>query len=197
MNDVTSADWAPGLRHLFEPRAIRERVEELGHRIAADYLGRELTALVVLKGSFVFAADLLRSIGLPLAAVEFIGLRSYGSRTSTSGVVEITLDAKYPLVDKHVLIIEDIVDTGLTLSFLRENLSTRLPASIRLAALLHKPARTVKPVPIDYLGFTIPDEFVVGYGLDHDGRYRNLPGIALLDDPAQLRLFEPDGQESV
>jgi hypoxanthine phosphoribosyltransferase len=191
MTGAVSRDWAPGLRPLLEPAAIRRRVEELGRQITADYQGRELTALVVLKGSFVFAADLLRRIELPLA-VEFIGLRSYGSRTSTSGVVEITLDAKYPLVDKHVLIVEDIVDTGLTLSFLRENLATRLPASIRLAALLHKPARTVKPVPIDYLGFTIADEFVVGYGLDHDGRHRNLPGIALLDDPAQLRLFETE-----
>jgi len=196
INEGEPRAWSSGLRPLLEPEEIRRRVAELGREITADYRGRELTALVVLKGSFVFAADLLRGIDLT-SKVEFIGLRSYGSRTSTSGVVEITLDAKYPLVDRHVLIIEDIVDTGLTLSFLRDNLATRLPASIRLAALLHKPARTIRPVPIDYLGFTIPDEFVVGYGLDHDGRYRNLPGIALLDDPAQLRLFEKDGRGSV
>jgi len=181
-------EFGHNYRVLFDAATISERVAEMGRRIPEDYQGRTVTALVVLKGSFVFASDLLRAIDLPLK-VEFIGLRSYGSRTSTSGVVEITLDAKYPLNGADVLIIEDIVDTGLTLSYLLENLSTRRPATVRLASLLHKPSRTIKQVPIDYLGFTVPDQFVVGYGLDIDGRFRNLPFIATMDDPEQLKLF--------
>jgi hypoxanthine phosphoribosyltransferase len=181
-------EFGHNYRILYDADAIAARVAEMGQRITEDYQGQTVTALVVLKGSFVFASDLLRAIDLPLK-VEFIGLRSYGSRTSTTGVVEITLDAKYPLNDADVLIIEDIVDTGLTLSYLLENLTTRQPASVRLASLLHKPSRTIKHVPIDYLGFTVPDQFVVGYGLDIDGRFRNLPFIATMDDPEQLRLF--------
>jgi len=176
------------LRVMFDAETIQRRVVEMGREITARYAGRQLTALVVLKGSFVFAADLLRAIDLPLK-VEFIGLRSYGSRTSTSGVVEITLDAKYPMVGADVLIIEDIIDTGLTLSYLLNNLKTREPASVALAALLHKPDRTIRDVPIDFLGFTVPDQFVIGYGLDIDGRFRNLPYIATMDDPEQLKLF--------
>ena len=182
-------DAMPELKTLIDRETISRRVAEMGRRISDDYAGRELVALVVLKGSFVFAADLLRHVE-QLTKVEFIGLRSYGSRTTTSGVVEITLDVKYPLNGKDVLVVEDIVDTGLTLSYLRENLRTRLPASVKLATLLHKPARRIKEVPIDYVGFTIPDEFVVGYGLDYDGRFRNLPFIATMDDPAEIRLFE-------
>ncbi len=153
----------------------------MGRQITEDYRGKSLTALVVLKGSFIFAADLLRTIDLPLM-VEFIGLRSYGAQHSSSGVVEITMDVKHPLRDHDVLIVEDIVDTGLTISYLRENLGTRMPASVRLAALLRKPARTVVDVPIDYLGFTVPDRFVVGYGLDDAGKMRNLPFIGALGD---------------
>jgi len=166
-------------RVLIDEETIARRVADLGAKISADYRGQPLVALAVLKGSFVFAADLLRRIDTPLA-VEFIGLRSYfGSRTTTSGVVEITHDVKYPLGGHHVLVVEDIVDTGLTLDYLVKNLATRNPLSIKIAALLHKPARTVKPIPIDYLGFEIPDEFVIGYGLDFDGKYRNLPHIAI------------------
>jgi len=177
---------------LIDRAAIARRVAELGREITAAYRGEPLVALSVLKGSFVFAADLLRAIDTPLA-VEFIGLRSYfGSRTQTSGVVEITQDVKYPLGGRHVLVIEDIVDTGLTLDYLMKNLATRNPLSIKIAALLHKPSRAIKPIPIDFLGFEIPDAFVVGYGLDFDGRYRNLPHIAVLEpDDAQLGLFPP------
>ena len=175
----------PMLSKLLDAAAISARVRELGAQITAAYAGQELTALVVLKGSFVFAADLLRAIDLPIK-VEFIGLRSYGSRTSTSGVVEITLDAKYPLTGKNVLIIEDIVDTGLTLSYLLDNLATRKPASIKLASLLHKPARTIEPVEIDFLGFEVPDAFVVGYGLDLAGRFRNLPDVSIVENPNEL-----------
>lgn len=164
---------------LLDEETIARRVAELGRRISKDYAGKSLTALVVLKGSFVFAADLLRAIDVPIK-VEFIGLRSYGSRTSTSGVVEITMDVKYSLTGHDVLIIEDIVDTGLTIDYLKSNLATRKPASIKLASLLHKPDRVVNDVSIDYLGFTVPNEFVIGYGLDFDGRYRDLPYVGIL-----------------
>jgi hypoxanthine phosphoribosyltransferase len=178
-------------RVLIDEARIAARVAELGREITEAYRGKPLVALAVLKGSFVFAADLLRAVDTPLR-VEFIGLRSYvGGATKSSGVVEITQDVKFPLGGHHVLIVEDIVDTGLTLDYLVKNLETRAPLSIRIAALLHKPARTIRAIPIDYLGFEIPDEFVVGYGLDFDGQYRNLPHIAKLeqDDP-QLALFQ-------
>lgn len=167
---------------LFNASSIERRVNELGQQISRDYTGKRLTMLVVLKGSFIFAADLVRAINLPLS-VEFIGLRSYGERVTTSGVVQITMDVKHPLVGEDVLIVEDIVDTGLTLDYLMKNLATRNPASIRLASLLHKPSRTKVEVPISYLGFEIPDKFVVGYGLDYAGKYRNLKEIGYLDPP--------------
>ncbi len=173
------------IKWMYDRETISRRVRELGAQITKDYAGRKLTALVVLKGSFIFAADLLREIDLPMM-VEFIGLRSYGSSTKSSGIVQITLDVKHPLEDHDVLIIEDIVDTGLTLDYLRQNISTRQPASIKLASLLHKPSRSIKNVPIDYLGFTVPDEFVIGYGLDFDGEYRNLPFIGVLDPPPEV-----------
>jgi hypoxanthine phosphoribosyltransferase len=164
---------------LFDEAAIKKRVCELGRQITEDYQGKPLTVLGVLTGGFVFAADLIRAVNLPLC-VEFIGLRSYGSARQTSGAVEITLDVKHPVEDQHVLIVEDIVDTGLTLSYLMKNLQTRNPLSIKLAALLHKPSKTVQPVRIDYLGFTVPDRFVAGYGLDDAGLLRNLPYIGVL-----------------
>ncbi|MDJ0763791.1 MAG: hypoxanthine phosphoribosyltransferase [Myxococcota bacterium] len=164
---------------LIDADALKQRVAEMGEEITRDYQGAPLTALVVLKGSFVFAADLIRAIDLPIK-VEFIGLRSYGSRKTTSGVVEITLDTKYPLTDKDVLIIEDIVDTGLTISYLKKNLATRMPASVKLAALLHKPSRTMVDVHIDYVGFTVPNRYVVGYGLDDAGYLRNIPFIGAI-----------------
>ncbi|MCP4599638.1 MAG: hypoxanthine phosphoribosyltransferase [Proteobacteria bacterium] len=166
---------------LIDEETVAKRVAEMGRQIALDYKGKNLTALVVLKGSFVFAADLLRSIDLPLR-VEFIGLRSYGSRHETSGAVEITLDAKYPLSGHDVLIVEDIVDTGMTISYLKKNIATRMPASVKLASLLHKTARTIEDVKIDYLGFTVPNRFVVGYGLDESGLLRNLPFVGALRD---------------
>jgi hypoxanthine phosphoribosyltransferase len=135
--------------------------------------------VVVLKASFVFAADLIRAIDLPLT-VDFLGVRSYGDSTRTSGVVQITSDLSQSVQDKHVLLVEDIVDTGLTLRFLLDNLATRAPRSVKLAALLHKPARTRALVNIDYLGFSIDDVFVVGYGLDHAQHHRNLPYVGVL-----------------
>ncbi len=166
-------------QELLSASTIAERVHALGAQIAADYAGKSLVLLCVLKGSFVFAADLARAIDLPLR-VEFLGVRSYGDHTRSSGVVQITQDLTRPIEGDHVLIVEDIVDTGLTLSYLREQLLARGPASAKVCALLHKPSRSIKPVDIDYLGFTVEDVFVVGYGLDYAERYRNLPYVGLL-----------------
>ena len=157
---------------------IHERIQELGAQITKDYEGKELIVIGVLKGSFLFLADLVRAIDLPLK-VDFLGLSSYGNRTESSGVVRITSDLSSSALDKHLLIVEDIVDTGLTMNFLLENLRTRKPASIRICSLLEKPARTIQPVEIDYMGFEIEDKFVLGYGLDFEGKFRNLPYIGV------------------
>jgi hypoxanthine phosphoribosyltransferase len=175
MSEVTG----PALRTLLSSEQIRARARELGAEITRDYHGRSLAMLCVLKGSFVFAADLAREIDLPLR-IDFLGVRSYGDDTVTSGVVQITQDLTRPIEGEDVLIVEDIVDTGLTLSYLLEQLQARHPRTLKVCALLHKPARVKKPVSIDYLGFTIEDVFVVGYGLDCAQRYRNLPHIAVL-----------------
>lgn len=167
-------------KSLLSAEQIATRIRELGARITADYAGRELVLVCVLKGSFVFAADLARAIDLPVR-VEFFGVKSYGAQTSSSGVVQITLDLAHPIADRDVLVVEDIVDTGLTLTYLLEQLKARGPASIKVAALLHKPARMQKAVLVDYLGFTIEDVFVVGYGLDHAERYRNLPYVGVIE----------------
>lgn len=174
-----------GVTPLFPAPRLAQRVAELGQAITRDYTGveGELVVVCVLKGSFVFAADLARAIDLPIR-VEFFGVQSYGAQTRSSGVVQITLDLAHPIQGRHVLIVEDIVDSGLTLSYLGEQLKARGPASLRVCALLHKPSRMQRPVDIDYLGFTIDDVFVVGYGLDHAERYRNLPYIGVIDAPA-------------
>jgi hypoxanthine phosphoribosyltransferase len=179
----------PKLIPLFTEEQIAARVSELGQIIAQEYGKKPLTLVTVLKGSFMFVADLARAIqkaqvrlGLPSSTVtcEFLGLSSYGDETVTSGVVRITSDLSHPIEGHDILVVEDIVDTGLTMSYLLENLRTRYPASMRVCALLHKPSRTKKEVPIDYTGFVIDDLFVVGYGLDYKQRYRNLPWIGVL-----------------
>lgn len=164
---------------LFSAEEIGEKVRELGRRITADYQERPLVLLGVLKGSFVFLADLARAIDLPLT-VEFLGVQSYGDSTQSSGVVRITLDLARPIEGQDVLIVEDIVDTGLTSRYLLDQIAARGPRSVRLCALLHKPSRTVKPVDIDYLGFTVEDVFVVGYGLDAAQQFRNLPDLRVI-----------------
>lgn len=166
---------------LIDAATIADRVSVLGRQITADYRDKDLVMVGVLTGSFVFAADLMRAIELPLT-VDFLAVRSYGDDSRSSGVVQITQDLRHAIDGKDVLLVEDIVDTGLTVSYLRENLLTRNPRSLRLATLLHKPARTIKQVTIDYLGFTIDDVFVVGCGLDHGQRYRNLPFIGVSPD---------------
>lgn len=165
---------------LLTTEQIATRVRELGADITKAYAGKPLVLVCVLKGSYVFAADLARAINLPLR-IEFLGVRSYGADTKSSGVVQITHDLTNAIEGDDVLIVEDIVDTGLTLAHLLKLLATRLPRSIKVCSLLHKPARARTPVPIDFLGFTIEDEFVVGYGLDWDERYRNLPYIGVLE----------------
>lgn len=178
MKSVEARDFGEEVESLFSDEQIQSRVAELGRAITSDYADRPLVVLCILKGSFMFAADLVRHISLPLR-VEFLGLRSYES-TESSGVVEITQDLSSPIRGEHVLIVEDIVDTGLTLSYLSEQLKLRSPGSVRVCALLHKPARMKKAVNIDYLGFQVPDVFVVGYGLDCDQRYRNLRYVGRL-----------------
>lgn len=164
---------------LLSEETIRDRVRALGEQIRAAYAGKNMLLVCVLKGSFVFAADLARAIDLPLK-IDFLGTRSYGDGTESSGVVQITYDLARPIADVHVLLVEDIVDSGLTIAHLLQLLRTRNPASLKVCALLHKPSRAKIEVPIDYLGFSIEDRFVVGYGLDHAETYRNLPFIGVL-----------------
>jgi hypoxanthine phosphoribosyltransferase len=159
---------------------IAARVRELGAEITRDYEGRALVLVCVLKGSFVFAADLARTIDLPLR-VDFLGVRSYGEGTESSGVVQITQDLSRPIAHEDVILVEDIVDTGLTIAHLMDLFRTRQPQSVKVCSLLHKPARAKVEVKVDYLGFTIEDRFVVGYGLDFAEKYRNLPYIGVVE----------------
>jgi len=170
-------------RELISRDRIAARVAELGAAITRDYAdrGKDLVLVGVMKGSIIFMADLCRVVDLP-CTLETIGIQSYGDATRSSGVVQITSDLTRPIEGKDVIIIEDIVDTGLTVAYLLHNLQTRQPRSLKVCALLHKPERAVQQVPIDYLGFTIPNEFVIGYGLDVAQRYRNLPFIGVVED---------------
>ena len=163
---------------LLSEEQLRRRIAEVGAEITRDYQGKPLKLVGVLKGSFMFLADLARAIDLPIK-LDFIGTSSYQGTTS-SGVVRITNDLSRPIEGEHVLLVEDIVDTGLTMQYLLENLATRRPASVKVCALLEKPARAKVKIPIDYRGFEIPDAFVVGYGLDWDGRLRTLPYIGVV-----------------
>jgi hypoxanthine phosphoribosyltransferase len=167
---------------LLTTETLQARVAELGAEITRDYQSStDLVVVPILKGSFLFASDLIRHIDLDLS-IEFLGLRSYGAGTESSGVVQITYDLTQPVMGRDVLIVEDIVDTGLSMRYLLENLATRQPRSVKLCSLLHKPARSRVKIPIDYLGFTIEDRFVVGYGLDYAEKYRNLPYIGVLEE---------------
>jgi len=160
---------------------IDAKLVELAARLDADYAGRELLLVGVLKGAFVLIADLARHLTIPVS-VDFMAVSSYGSSTRTSGVVRILKDLDVDLHERHVLVVEDIVDSGLTLDYLLKNLRSREPASLEVLALLTKPSQRRVDIPIRYHGFEVPNVFVVGYGLDHDERYRNLPFIATLKD---------------
>lgn len=171
------------VRELISAARIQQRVAELGKQITADYRGRSLVLLSVLKGSFMFTADLARAIDLPLV-IEFLGVASYGDGTTSSGAVKITQDLSSPLEGMDVLLIEDVVDTGLTLGFLLQVLRARKPASLEVCALLEKPAKRPPEVQPRYVGFEIGDEFVVGYGLDWAQRFRNLPYVGVIEGEA-------------
>jgi hypoxanthine phosphoribosyltransferase len=165
-----------GMDVLISAQQLQVRVAELGREISRDYAKQDLALVAVLKGSFVFLADLVRSIDIE-CSIDFLVVSSYGSSETTSGVVQISSDLTSPIAGRDVLLVEDIVDTGLTMRYLLQNLETRNPASVKVCSLLHKPARCRVEVPIHYKGFTIDDHFVVGYGLDYRQKLRNLPFI--------------------
>ena len=164
---------------LFSEEQLKNRVQEIAQQITADYQGKEIMLISVLRGSFVFMADLCRAIDLP-CTLDFMAVSSYGKGTKSSGQVQITKDLSEDISDRHIIVVEDILDSGNTLSYLLKILENRHPASIRLCTLLDKPDRRVKPVEVHYSCFTIPDAFVVGYGLDYAEKYRNLPYIGIL-----------------
>jgi len=172
MNDVIE-------RVLISKEELDKQVEELGSRISKDYEGKELVIIGVLKGGFIFLADLARKITIPVD-IDFISVSSYGDSTKSSGVVKIIKDVDINISGKHVLIVEDIIDTGLTLNHLVELLKTRGPLSVEVCAVLDKPTRRKVEVNAKYKGIEIPDEFVIGYGLDYQGKYRNLPEVCVL-----------------
>lgn len=166
------------VRVLISQEKIQERVAELGAAITRDFAGTKPVVIGILKGSFIFLADLVRHIALPITC-DFIGISSYGNATTSSGVVQITRDLEQSIEDKDVLIVEDIIDSGLTIQYLMANLTTRRPRSVRICTLLHKPDNIRVPMTMDYVGFAIPNEFVVGFGLDCAEMYRNLPFIGV------------------
>lgn len=175
---------------LIDEVRLHERIRELATEIEADYRDDEdLLLICVLKGAFVFLADISRMLERP-HHVDFMGVSSYGAGTQSSGAVRIVMDLKQDIAGRNVLIIEDIIDSGRTLEYLRRNLLARSPASLRVCSLLDKPSRREVDVPVEYLGFEIPDEFVVGYGLDFDEIYRNLPFIAVLKPEVFAHLSE-------
>jgi hypoxanthine phosphoribosyltransferase len=165
---------------LIDEAALRQRIDELGEEISADYAGRDVLLVGVLKGAVFFMADLMRQLTLP-CEIDFMAISSYGEGTDSSGVVRILKDLDSNITDRHVLVVEDIIDTGLTLSYLMRNLGAREPSSLEVCALLVKHGRRETDVPVKYVGFEIPNRFVVGYGLDFAERYRNLPHVAVLE----------------
>lgn len=164
---------------LITTEQLQEKVKELGAQIAQDYKGKDLLAVCILKGSVIFFADLLRAIDLPLET-DFVAISSYGHSTSSSGVVRLLKDLDQNIQGRNVLVVEDIIDSGLTLKYLLDNLSSRKPASLAVCTLLDKPERRMVDIDLAYNGFSIPDKFVVGYGLDYAEKYRNLPYIGVL-----------------
>ena len=167
------------LKVLLSEEQIAEKVAQIGRQITEDYRDKNLLMVSVLKGSVVFMADLMRAVDCP-ARIDFMSVSSYGSGTKTTGVVKIVKDLDQDLSGKDILIVEDILDSGMTLSYLKGLLQSRNPASIRIATLLDKPSRRKVDLKADYVGFEVPDEFVVGYGLDFDEQYRNLPFVGVL-----------------
>jgi hypoxanthine phosphoribosyltransferase len=177
---VKMSSMMPDVKEVLIPSSeIQDKVRELGERITEDYRGEKPLLIGVLRGAVVVMGDLMRNIDLQ-CEIDFMDISSYGSGTSSSGVVRILKDLEEDITDRHVLIVEDIIDTGLTLSYLLRSLLARKPASLEICALLSKPSRRRVDLEVKYLGFEVPDEFVVGYGLDYAGAYRNLPDICIL-----------------
>ncbi|WZL79637.1 hypoxanthine phosphoribosyltransferase [Eubacteriales bacterium mix99] len=170
-------------RILIDEETLQKRVREMGRQLTEDYRGKDLVIIAILKGAVVFTSDLIKEIKLPLS-IDFMAVSSYGVSTKSSGVVRILKDLEEEIEGRDVLIVEDIVDTGLTLHYLVENLWSRGPKSLKICCCLDKPTRRTAPVKVDYVGFDIPDEFVIGYGLDYAERYRNLPYIGILSKDA-------------
>lgn len=168
------------VRVLLTEKEVDDRIQSIGDQISRDYAGRQVHLICVLKGGSFFMCELAKRITVPVS-LDFMSVSSYGSATKSSGVVKIVKDLDESLKDKHVLVVEDIVDSGRTLSYLLEMLKDRGPASLRLCTLLDKPERRIVDIKVDYTGFQIPDEFVVGYGLDYDQRYCNLPYIGVVE----------------
>ena len=168
---------------LVSSEEIQEKIREMGERITEDYAGERILLIGILRGAVVVLSDLMRCVELP-CDIDFMDISSYGSGTSSSGVVRILKDLEEDVTGRHVLIVEDIIDTGLTLSYLRRSLLTRGPASLEICTLLTKPSRRQVELDVKYVGFEVPDVFVVGYGIDYDGSYRNLPEIRSLEPEA-------------
>ena len=168
------------IRVLLTEEEVDKRINEVADQINKDYAGKEVHLICVLKGGVFFMCELAKRINLPLS-MDFMSVSSYGAATKSSGIVRIVKDLDEPLMDKEVIIVEDIVDSGNTLAYLKELLMDRGPKSIKICTLLDKPSRRVKAVHVDYTCFAIPDEFVVGYGLDYDQKYRNLPFIGVVE----------------
>lgn len=171
---------AERIRVLLTEEEVDKRIRELGEQISKDYEGEEIHLICVLRGSVFFTCELAKRITVPVS-IDFMSASSYGSSTISSGVIKIVKDLEDPLIGKNVIVIEDIIDTGRTLSYLMKMLKERNPKSLRLCTLLDKPERRVAQVDVDYVGFEIPDEFVVGYGLDYAQKYRNLPYIGIVE----------------
>ncbi|NLK22167.1 MAG: hypoxanthine phosphoribosyltransferase [Epulopiscium sp.] len=169
------------LEILLSEEKIRSRIKELGSQITKDYKGKEICLICVLKGGVMFMVDLSKEINL-LVEMDFMAISSYGNESTSSGIVKIIKDLDEPIEGKHVLIVEDIIDSGRTLSYLVKILNDRNPASLRICTLLDKPEKRITNVKVDYVGFTIPDKFVLGYGLDYMQKYRNIPYIAVMKD---------------
>lgn len=166
---------------LYSPEELTRRIKEMGEKISKDYKGKELVLIGVLKGSVMFMSDLMKEISIP-CSMDFMAVSSYGNSTTTTGVVRILKDLDYAIEGKHVLIIEDIIDSGVTLKYLMEYLRNRKPESLEIACLLNKPERRRVEIKVQYIGFNVPDHFLIGFGLDYAEKYRNLPYIGILKE---------------
>ncbi len=185
MSSAESVDRNPGLPAvLLTQEQITKRVRELAEQLSVDYAGRDVIAIGVLKGAWVFLADLVRLMTVPVA-VDFVMVSSYGAGCDSSGVVRLVLDLKCPLENRDVLVVEDIMDSGLTLKYIVDNLKLRKPRSLKVVALMDKPDRRRTDIKADYVGFKIPNKFVVGYGVDFAERFRNLPYVGYIEENGQ------------